>query len=161
MAVIYKVEQLQALYQDAQTATNEERKRLLNFIVTESVNTVNIYLLEMERAANLYGIVLKKEEIQKNVIGIAQTVGIASTNIYGYVVAGLAYVYDALTKKSRTEKINAAIAEVEKIKAKATAAAQLYETAKSNLTQLKIKEIATSPIVWLAIVLVLIIYFSR
>jgi hypothetical protein len=162
MAVIYRVEQLiEAYRQSVNTTDQTERKNLLNFIVTESPNTVEIYRIEMERAAAAYGIVLKKEEIQNSIVGIAQTVGIASTNIYGYAVAGLAYVYNALTKKSRTAKIEAAILEVEKIKEKATAAAQVYEVAKSELSMIKTIAVFTNPVLWLVIVLSLIIYFSR
>lgn len=161
MAVIYTVEQLANAYREAQnTADQNTRKQMLESIVSASANTAGFYEIQMQRFADYYGIVLKKEELTKSIVAIAQTVGISSSNIYGYAAAGLAYVFDALTKKRRTEQIQEAINQIETAKLKVNEAAKIYDLAQRDLNLLKVKAVFTSPVLWL-IVFVFIIYFSR
>lgn len=162
MAVIYTVEQLQEVYRKSQSTTDKtERERLLNFILTESVQTDDIYRTELQFYARAYEIVLEEQAITQNSVQTATAIGIGSSNIYGYAVAGVATLYDLLTKKKRNAEINAAIQKVEVLKAKINQAAVLYESAQKDLNLIKIKAVFSSPLLWLVVVLVIIIFLLR
>jgi hypothetical protein len=161
MAVIYTVEQLADAYQQTQSETDQEkRKQMLNFILTASYNTANAYVVQMERLAQYYGIVLKKEQVTNAIVSVSQTIGIASSNVYGYAAAGLALLYDSLTKKKRTREVQEAIYRIEEVKAKVVAASKVYDSANNDLKIISIKEFTTNPIVWIILILVIIILSS-
>lgn len=162
MAVIYTVEQLSSVYVESQQTTNvEARKQMLNFILTESANTAKILVNDLKYFARVYELTLQEETQIQGSVSTIQAVGFSSGNVYGYAVAGVAWLYDQLSKKQRNSQVQEGIQKVEALKLKINTAAQLYDTAKKELNLMQIKQVITSPYLWLVIVLVLIIYFSR